>query len=55
MSEILDFEGSFKPAGKEATKGRDKGGERCKDQNMELDWGDDDGVGEGEEFAERVD
>jgi len=31
MSEILDFEGSFKAAGEEATKGRDKGGERCKD------------------------
>jgi len=42
ISEILDFESSFKAAGKEAAKGSDKGGERGEDQDVELDWGDGD-------------
>lgn len=54
ITEILDFEGSFEARGKEAAKGRDEGGECCEHEDMELDWRDDDGVGDREDFTKGV-
>lgn len=55
ISEILDFESALKTTGKETTEGGDEGGECCEDEDVELDWSDNDRVGDWEEFAERVD
>jgi hypothetical protein len=54
ISKILDFESSFETRGKEAAKGGDEGGECCQHKDMELDWGDDDRVGDREDFTEGV-
>ena len=56
FAEVFDFKGTFKAGGKEATEGRDEGGEGCEDEDVKLHWGDVEGVGVqgGEEGWEAV-
>src|SRR5438552_17045243 len=52
ISKIFNFKSPFKTTCKESSKGSDKGGECCQDEDMKLNWCNNDRVGDWKEFSE---